>query len=264
MPLGVRVSQAGGHRLISVCSLFKLHWAAEEIRILSFYPSFFFFTLSGFLRLIPSAFLLLLLHSHSLPHGHCFTQGQVWSLSCLTPPVCSPLSSLCFSPPVPTPPSTHPVVSIFRFSVSPTSSLTSLVSLSSECLSFVPQLSPISLVYRSHRLPIEILLFSHHSVFALPLSFSIPGTALSSPTFIPTFPAPTPLILHHFGIPRLSLLFHPSRTLPLSSFLPDSFPSPQTKGGKYGNVTVTERGIREDGVNMPSAVCVHIMWVLKT
>lgn len=62
------------------------------------------------------------------------------------------------------------------------------------------------------------ILFSQPFVFALPLSFSIPGTVLSSHTFIPTFPAPPtfpiPLshILHHFGIPRLSLVssFHTS------------------------------------------------------
>lgn len=99
------------------------------------------------------------------------------------------------------PPSTHPVVSIFRFSVSPTSSLASLVSLSSECLSFVPQLSPINLVYRSQRLPIEILLLSP---LLSPLCLCTPPFILYSwhhalfshfhPHFPSHFPSPPPLL----------------------------------------------------------------------
>lgn len=194
---------------------------------------------------------------------------------CFIPPAL--LSSLCFALPTthpqPSPFLVSPIASLFFtcfFSHSPYFSLLNVSVLSLSCL-----------LLTSHRLPFEILLFSHHFLFSLPLSFSIPGTAFSSHTFIPTFLTPPPLssalILHHFGIPRLSLVssFHPSILLAcfLSSFLPDSFSSSQTNGGKYGNVSVTRQEIREDCVNMAGLsqphqhnvwVRMHIMWVLKT
>lgn len=218
MPLGVRVSQAGGHRLISVCSLFKLHWAAEEIRILSLYPSFSLSSLR--LPLAHSACFSVspsLTFSSSQPLFH--TRSGVESLLPHTSRLFSPhLSSLCFSPPVPTPTPSSPFLGSL-FHLLPLSlllflSLPNVSLLSLSCLLLTLFIAHTVSPSRSS----SSLLFSHHSVFTLPLSFSIPGTTLSSHTFIPTFPVtspappppPPPLILHHFGIPRLSLLFHPS------------------------------------------------------
>lgn len=72
----------------------------------------------------------------------------------------------------------------------------------------------------------DIFLFrSPH--FSLPLSFDIPGTSFSLHTFIPTFLSS---LIHHFGIPSLSLIFsfHPSTCIDHvpSSSLPETFSSP--------------------------------------
>lgn len=141
MPLGVGVSQpgseAGGHRLISVCSFYKpgwLKWAAEKIRILSF--SFFFCSLSHFLWLIHSVFFFfcpsLSFHTHSVSHKvRC---GVYPASHCSTPPALLPSSasprsvSLYLYHP-PTSPFLVSHIASLLVSFSPTSFLTPLVSL---------------------------------------------------------------------------------------------------------------------------------------
>lgn len=84
-----------------------------------------------------------------------------------------------------------------------------------------------------------------YSLFLAQFSFN----TLSSP---PSFTSPS--ILHHFGIPRLSLFssFHPSILIAkcLFSLLLHSFSASQTTGGKYVNVSMTKQGMREYCVNM--------------
>lgn len=220
--------------------------------------------------------------------------------SCFTSSHLLTLLSLCPSPP-------HPLhfglrLSEFLFQALP---LTFFISLFR--LSFVSQLSPINLVYLSHRLPIEILLLLlHNRLFLLlsssllsPLSLFTPPFILYSwhrflfsHTFIPTFlyiappphPPPSPLAppflssSHHQTVSRLirpSILPSSQHTSSPLPFRPDSCAASQTNGGKYGNVSVTRRGIRERRVNTAGLsqcrrrrarvrVHTHIMWVLKT
>lgn len=218
----------------------------------------FYFLLSGlftaFLCVSPPA---LFVPSHSVSHKvRCGVYTAVPALHLLLfSPRLALFPSTCTTPSILVSSSTSFIVS---FSCAP--SLAPYFFL--VCLSVVSQRSSINLVYCSHHLSFKIpppLLFSHHFLLSLPLSFSIPGTVFSSHTFIATLQPPpnpphSPPLLHHFGIPRLSLVssFHPSVLLAhfLSSFLPDSCSASQTNGGKYGNVSVTRRGIREHRVNM--------------
>lgn len=147
--------------------------------------------------------------------------------------------------------------------------------LSSKCLCFVPQLSSINLTPSPLRDP----------PLLSPLSLFTPSFILYSwhcflfTHFHPHFPyTPSPLLCSHpssLWHSQAVSSFHPSILLAcfLSSFLPDSFSSSQTNGGKYGNVSVTRQEIREDCVNMAGLsqphqhnvwVRMHIMWVLKT
>lgn len=131
-------------------------------------------------------------------------------------------------------------------------------------LSFVPQLSSINLVYSSHCLPSAILLLSPLlsplSLFAPPFILYSWHCVLFTP-FHPHFPytstTPTPPPLSSsITLAFPGCLSSPPFILPSCEhtssppFLPDSFSSSQTNGGKYGNVSVTRQGIREDCVNM--------------
>lgn len=113
--------------------------------------------------------------------------------------------------------------------------------------SFVPQWSPINLVYCSHHSHIwhPSLLFSSPPLFTpsfIPYSWHIFLLTLSSPlSFIMSHSS---LILHHFGIPLLFLLsfFHPSILLAhFPSFLPSWNVFISIIGRKYGNVTISRQ-----------------------
>lgn len=147
--------------------------------------------------------LSLSIHSHSVAHKvRC---GVYPASCCCTPPAllpsCASFRSVSLY-------LDHPPTSIFSFShcisrglffsfSPPTSSLTPYFHLPNRCLlSLSCLLLTLFIAYTVSPLRASSsLLFSHHFLFSLPLSFSIPGTAFLSHPFIPTFFTP-PLSSH--------------------------------------------------------------------
>lgn len=243
MPLGVGVSQpgseAGGHRLISVCSFYKPRLAQMGCRENEDFEVFFFFLTQSLASLHSFSlfccfFFLSFCFLYSQPQ--CFSQGQVWSLSCLAPLSTSRLFSphlplLALFLPICITPLHH--LSIFRFSLGlfftfPLSHISYFFPLNVSLLSLSRLLLTLFIAHT-----VSPLRSSSSSPLLSPLSLCTPSFILYSwhhvlfSHFHPHFPYTSllhshlPSLWHSQAVCGILSSVHPPCTLPL--LLPSRF-----------------------------------------